>query len=78
MGDLDFNVNINLLIVTAFRNYYIVKVSKVKSELDGKCHSSTISVRCLEVNEKYKCYTFLTPCLDFTIILKSLTTVSEM
>ena len=55
-----------------------MKVSKVKSELDGKCHSSTMSVRCLEVHEKHKCYTFLTPCLDFTIILKSLTTVSEM
>ena len=36
------------------------------------------AVRCLEVTEKHKWYTFLTPCLDFTIILKSLTTVNEM
>lgn len=28
MGGLDFNVNINLLIVIAFRNYYVVNVSK--------------------------------------------------
>lgn len=37
-----------------------------------------MSVRWLEVNEKHKCYTFLNPYLDFTIILKSLTAVNEM
>ena len=37
-----------------------------------------MSVRCLEVKEKHKFYTFLNPYLDFTIILKSLTAVNEM
>lgn len=36
MGFLDFNVIINLLIAIAFKNYYVVKISKSCLELDGK------------------------------------------